>query len=170
MYCKRILAVLSLLCAVNGYAFKVQYGNFFTIERVRVKQDVLVLPLTRGKYEDIRIINKDTFEFVKNCAPLTEKEICKQDVDEFTLRVGEIIPLRDERGKRLVSVIVNEAWLIEVVAELQAQHYKFKFPSAFSFWQDKAPKKRKEKTVTDFEKQFTDFVAHKLEQEQNHEM
>ena len=169
---RRILCLLCLFGAVNGYAFKVQYGNFFTIERVAVKQDVLVLPLTRGEREDIRILDKRTFETVKNCAGLTEKEVCLQEAVAVPLRAGNIIPAEKECRWR-VSLVFNEQWLVRAETALADGQFKVFYPPAFAFV--KADKKQKrvssvEKTPTEFEKQVSDFIQHKLQEVAGYEM
>jgi len=148
--------------AAEGYAFEVQYGNFFTIARVRVKQDTLVLPLTRGKYQDVRILDKATFNYVKNCAGLSEQEVCLQNIENISWRVGDILPVPAPVGKYIVSVIFNEAWLVQAVAEQIGAEFRITFPSAFAFIRPAgcAPKK---KAPTIFEEQVTDFIKQQLE-------
>ena len=172
---KRILVWLCLLCgAVNGYAFKVQYGNFFTIDRVRVKQGVVVLPLTRAKHEDVRILDSTTLEYVKSCGALNDKEVCRQDAAAVPLRAGTIIPLPAEKGCRwLVPVVFNEQWLVRITAVKNGAQEELIYPPVFGFVKvGKGPKNKKSagKSPTEFEKQVFDFIQHKLREVSDYEM
>ena len=169
MFFKRILCLLCVFGAANGYAFSVRYGDFFTIERVRVKQGVLVLPLTRTEREDIRIVDKHTFETVKNCAGLEDKETCRLAAADMQLDVGQIVRLPAEQGCRWqVPVLFNRQWLVQVSAGWDGAQYKFTYPEAFVFV---AQKRGKEKVPpATFEKQVADFIQHKLEELRTDEM
>jgi hypothetical protein len=158
-----------VFCAANGYAFKVQYGNFFTIKRVAVKQGVLVLPLTRAEYEDVRILDKATFETVKSCAALGEKETCPLTAADMQLSAGQIVRLPAEQGCRWqVPVIFNRQWVVLVLVSWDGMQYKFIYPSSFVFT---AQAGRKEKAPpSKFEKQVADFIQHKLKEVQTNEM
>lgn len=171
---KRILCLLCLFGAVNGYAFKVQYGNFFTIDRVAVKQGVLVLPLTRGKHEEVRILDKAAFEHVKNCGALSDKEICWQNATDVSLRAGKIIPVPAEKGcKWFVPVIFNETWLVRVTVVQNGAQSELVYPPAFAFVKaakDPKSKKSARKFPTEFEKQVSDFIQHKVREATDYEM
>ena len=163
MFLKRLSVLLCLLCAADGYAFKVQYGNFFTIDRVRVEQGLPVLPLTRGKYETVRIVGKDTLEYIKNCRGAVEKEVCTQPAAErVTLRAGEIIPVPENPCQWRVEVVFDGQWLVQALAEKAGEQYKITYPRAFAFVRtDSVHKKTTAHTM--FEKQVSDFIQHKLE-------
>lgn len=64
---KRMLALGSLLCAVPACAFTFSYGNLFDVKDVKNEGGVLQLPLSGGKYKNVKILEKDVYDFLLQC-------------------------------------------------------------------------------------------------------
>ena len=71
------------------WALKVQVGSFFEIDKISYKRGRIVLPVTRRKYHNIRVLNHDTFRLLESCK---EKTVCKQNISSVSLRIMEIRP------------------------------------------------------------------------------
>ena len=158
MRCAGVLLGLCLLWAGNAHAFAVQYGNLFKVRAVRVRQGVPVLPLTRGKYEDVRVLDKATFALIKSCGGLGEKEVCTQPAQRCEWRTGRITPVSGASAAWRVEVICNEQWLVRFLAEKGENGYTFTAPRSFSFMPD-GPKKQ-----TQAQAEVYAFMAEKLEE------
>lgn len=78
MFClKRAPALLLLLFAVPAGAFTFSYGNFFDVKDVKNEGGALVLPLARGKYKNVKVLQKDVFDFLLQC-----RQACRYPVQE----------------------------------------------------------------------------------------
>ncbi|MBR4592565.1 MAG: hypothetical protein IKO35_05095, partial [Elusimicrobiaceae bacterium] len=54
-----------LLSVLGLRAFDLQYGSLFQVSGITLQNGSPVLPLTRGKYVNVRVLDKDTFDFLK---------------------------------------------------------------------------------------------------------
>lgn len=65
---KRALACLCLLLVVTPVrAFTFSYGNLFDVKDVRTENGAPRLPLTRGKYRNIKLLSKQLYVFLGGC-------------------------------------------------------------------------------------------------------
>ena len=79
MFYKRIVLLGLCLWASSGLcAFTLQYGSLFKVADITLSQEGKpVLPLARGKYANIRVLTKDTFEMLKSVRHLADKRQIK---------------------------------------------------------------------------------------------
>lgn len=67
-WCKRALVCVWLLAAVPACAFTFSYGSLFEVKDVKNTGGALVLPLTRGKYKNVKVLSKEVYDFLLKCS------------------------------------------------------------------------------------------------------
>ncbi len=98
----------ALLCfAATGLcAFDLQYSDLFRVTGITLEEGRPVMPVTRGQYVNARVLDKDTFEFLKTCGP-----VCQQDgageVQVSSLRAAFTRP-----DMWIAAVAVDQKWLL----------------------------------------------------------
>lgn len=55
------------LFAPPACAFTFSYGNLFDVKDVKNEGGVLKLPLTGGKYKNVKVLDKDVYDFLSSC-------------------------------------------------------------------------------------------------------
>lgn len=69
MLCLRRVLAVSVLClaACAAYAFTFSYGEIFDVQDVQNKNGILLMPLTNGKYKNVKVLSKDVYRFLSDC-------------------------------------------------------------------------------------------------------
>lgn len=70
--------LLGLLWAAPACAFTFSYGGFFDVKDVQNENGVLTLPLSRGKYKDVKVLDKNLYDFLHVC-----RGPCRYEVQEI---------------------------------------------------------------------------------------
>lgn len=97
--------VLGSACGAN--AFEVQYGSLFQVKEVKLKNGFPVLPLSRKKYANVRVLDKETFVFLSKC-----KDVCRQPARGGELKLSHVRAARTQPGMWIADVTVDDRWLI----------------------------------------------------------
>ena len=137
------LVVLWLCVAGELCALTVEYGNLFKVSDVQHKNGRPVLPLTREQYDNIRVLDKETFEFLKHC-----RQNCTQPSGEGSVQVREVRPAKTRDGMWIADVSIDGKWLITFLVFRHAAAYEVKQPEHFDFL-DIVLKGRVEKLIVD---------------------
>lgn len=120
--------LLLLLFAPALYALDVTAASSFIIKNVGRSGKQIKLPLERKKYYNIRILNKDTFDFVQTCT-----EPCVQTFETIVPAVQEVRPAKTREDMWLASVAFNRAWLVTFFVFKDGENYFVKSPANFTF-------------------------------------
>ena len=112
----------------NLRALTVSYGSFFEVSGVVRSADKVALPLARGKYANIRILTRETLEFVKACP-----EFCVQDAGSGEIKVEEIRAAKTRGGMWIADVSVDGHWLITFLIFQNKNGYGIKPPDEVRF-------------------------------------
>ena len=88
-------------------AFEVEYAGLFKITDVQLVDGTPVLPLSKGKYADIRVLDKETFDFLKTCA-----NGCKQSAQESGVAISSIRRAQTRENMWISEVEVDKKWLL----------------------------------------------------------
>ncbi len=72
-------ALLCCLLAVPACAFTFSYGNVFDVQDVKNEGGVPVLPLSGGKYKNVKVLDKDLYDFLLQC-----KTDCRYPAEEIS--------------------------------------------------------------------------------------
>ena len=114
-----VTGLLVLLSAIWLRAFDLQYGSLFTVRGITLVKGRPVLPLSRGKYANVRVLDKDTFALLKTCV-----SSCTQEgVGKIQLRGLRAAKTRPDMW--IADVAVDERWLLTFLV--------FKNKDGFSF-------------------------------------
>lgn len=126
---RRAVFTLAVLClSWNLRALTVSYGSFFEVLNVSRPADEVTLPLTRGKYADVRILTRETFNFVKTCP-----ERCVQDAGTGEINVEEIRAAKTRGGMWIADVSFDGKWLVTFLVFKNKNGYGVKAPENFRF-------------------------------------
>ena len=114
-----VTGLLVLLSAVWLRAFDLQYGSLFTVRGITLEKDRPVLPLSRGKYANVRVLDKETFALLKTCALS-----CVQE-GEGKIQLRQLRVAKTRPDMWIADVAVDERWLLTFLV--------FKNKDGFSF-------------------------------------
>lgn len=141
---------LLLLCPQMLRAFEVSYGSLFQVENVSRAAGKVELPLSRGQYANIRILTRETLDFVKTCP-----EPCMQDAGSGEIKVEEFRAAKTRGGMWIAEVSFDGKWLVTFLVFQNKNGYAVKPPEDFRFL-DKKLRIRAEKTLTELAAQGAD--------------
>ena len=110
------------------HALDITVGSSFKITKVVRTGGKIELPAQRNKYYDIRILNKETFDFVQSCT-----EPCVQPLENIVPIVSEARPAKTREDMWIVPVHFNRAWCITFLAFKRGEDVSIKSPSDFAF-------------------------------------
>ena len=125
--------VFILLCFVSPtlHALEVSYGQFFKVAHIKRADGQLILPVERKKYYNVRILNKDTYQFVKTCqAP------CVQSVSNVEVAVLQVRAAKERPDMWIATVAFNQAWQGTFLVFRQGEKYSIKPPADLIFLQE----------------------------------
>ena len=143
MVCKRtVLTFYFLFVSCGLCAFDLQYGSFFTVRNIVLKQGQPVLPLARGKYANVRVLDKDTFLFLKTCVG-----DCRQESVSAAPALFEIREALTRPGMWIADIYFDGKWLITFLIFQNKSGFDVKEPDDFVFL-DKQLKKEVEKMLS----------------------
>ena len=114
MYC--------LFCAVGLRAFDLQYGSLFRITDIKLEHGRPILPVTRGKYVNVRVLDKATFELLKTCAPA-----CTQEGEGQT-EIAAFRAAKTRPGMWIADVAVDHKWLLTFLVFAHKDGFSFITP------------------------------------------
>ena len=118
---------LLLLFASTLHAFVVEVPGSFTISKVTHQEGKVVLPAERN-YQNIRILDKATYDFVSSCV-----ERCVQPLTQVTPVVMEVRSAKTRANMWIVQVAFNRAWLITFLVFQKGNDFSVKPPQDFKF-------------------------------------
>lgn len=98
----------SLLGSTCGLcAFDLQYGSLFNVKGITLNNGLPVLPTSRGKYANVRVLDKGTFELLRTCG-----SGCKQLPAQGEVQISHIRPAKTRPDMWIADVSVDEKWLL----------------------------------------------------------
>ena len=112
------------------WGFKVQVGSFFEIDKITYKKGRLVLPVTRRKYHNVRVLDKETFVWLSSCG---EQTICKQALAEASFQIEQIRPAQTRPDMWIADVSFGDKWLITFLLFKNGNDFSLQVPKVFKF-------------------------------------
>ena len=113
-------------------AFEVEYGSLFKITDVVLSDGLPVLPLSNGKYADVRVLDKETFDFLKTCPAR-----CKQPAVNTGTVVSAIRPAKTRENMWIAELEVDGKWLLVVLAFGKGDDVSVVFPPSVTVLNEK---------------------------------
>ena len=120
----RMALVGLLLLPLRICALDVAYGSFFTVRGVTLKNNRPVLPITRGQYANVRILDKKTFDWLADC----KEPICKQEASGGQIEVTAIRAAKARSGMWIADISVDSRWLLTFLVFQNPQKYGIVVP------------------------------------------
>lgn len=145
---KRAAVLGAVLLAAGALrALEVQYGTLFTVSAITLENGRPVLPLTRGKYANVRVLGRETYRLLQHCAPVCRQEGSGERTEIFSFRAAKTRPdmwiadvsvdgqwlltflvFKNKDGFRVIApkdiTVSDQDWLARVEQMLQAQARK----------------------------------------------
>ena len=129
MFFRRTALTIAALFVSGGLcAFDVQYGSFFAVHDIAVEDGRPVLPLTRGKYANVRILDKETFSFIKNCSGDCRQPAVSADAQLFEMRAAQT-----RADMWIADVSFGGQWLVTFLIFKNPDGYRVIEPEHFAF-------------------------------------
>ncbi len=125
---RTVLAAVLLSVSCGLCAFDLQYGSFFNVSQIALQNGRPVLPLARGKYANVRVLDKETFAFLKTCSA-----DCRQEGVSAEPRVYEIRAALTRKGMWIADVAFGDKWLVTFLIFKNPDGYGIVTPDHFTF-------------------------------------
>lgn len=120
--------LLLLVLAPALHALDITVDSSFKILAVVRSDGKISLPVERSKYYNIRILNKETFDFVQTCT-----EPCVQSLSDVMPSLQEVRPAKTRENMWLATVNFKNAWLVTFLVFKRGNNYAVKSPENFVF-------------------------------------
>lgn len=149
MKCAKWVLVSLIVMAPALHALDVSYGNFLTITGIERAAGKVILPVERKKYYNVRILDKNTYQFVTTCpAP------CVQKVANMKVTVADVRAAKERPDMWIVNVSFNQDWQGTFLVFCHEGKYSVKPPANLIFVQQTF-KKQTEETIIAAVKELT---------------
>lgn len=113
------------------HALEVSYGDLLKINGIERTAGSIVLPVERKQYYNIRILGKDTYQFVATCqAP------CQQIANEVETTVTDVRPAQKDPNLWIAQVAFNQDWQATFLVLWHGDRYRVTAPANLLFLQD----------------------------------
>jgi len=120
--------LLLLVVAPTLHALDVAVGSSFKILEIVRSDGKISLPVERDKYYNVRILNKETFDFVQTCT-----EPCVQNLSDVIPSLQELRPAKTRENMWLATVNFKNAWLVTFLVFKRGDSYSVKPSENFVF-------------------------------------
>ena len=88
------------------------------------------MPVTRRKYHNIRVLDRETFLWLETCQ---NKEVCRQEISSLPFALEMLRTVSTREGMWIADVSFGEKWLVTFLLFKQGSDYSLKIPDAFKF-------------------------------------
>ncbi len=140
---RAVFALAVLFCPWTLRAFDVSYGSLFQVVNISRPSGQAVLPLSRGKYANIRVLTRETLEWLNACP-----ELCVQDAGDGSVIVEEFRAAQTRGGMWIADVSFDGKWLVTFLVFQNKNGYGVKPPEDFVFL-DKKLRRLVEETLSE---------------------
>lgn len=147
-WARTALGLLGCLVSSGLCALSLQYGTFFQISGIQLQEGRPVLPVSRGKYADIRVLDKATFAFLTTCP-----SDCLQPSEEGAVSISRFRAAKTQGNMWIADVEIDQRWLITFLVFRKGNTYRFGIPEEFVFLDEHFQKQVEEMLA----KQAADF-------------
>lgn len=120
--------LLLLVLAPALHALDITADSSFKILEIVRSDGKVSLPVERNKYYNIRILNKETFDFVRTCT-----EPCVQNLSDVRPFVQEVRSAKTRDNMWLAAVNFANAWSVTFLVFKRGNEYTVKSPEKFVF-------------------------------------
>lgn len=118
---------LFLGCTLGLRALDLQYGTLFTVRGITLEKGRPVMPTTRGKYVNVRVLDKDTYQLLKRCT-----SPCKQQEAEGKIEIVHLRAAKSRPGMWISEVAVDKKWLLTFLIFKNENKFSFIAPDVLA--------------------------------------
>lgn len=112
-----------MISAVWLRAFDLQYGELFCVTNLTQKKGKIILPVTRGKYTNVRVLDKSTYYLLKKC-----ELSCKQESAGGVVSVKQVRKAKTRDNMWIADVTVDNKWLLTFLVFRNKDGFDFIVP------------------------------------------
>ena len=121
---RRIAAAGLLFFPFSACALDIAYGSFFTIRGVTQKDGRPILPVTRGQYANVRILDQETFAWLAACKAAR----CTQEDTGGQIEVTALRGAKTRKDMWIADVAIDSRWLLTFLVFQNLQGYRIVVP------------------------------------------
>lgn len=128
-FIRRTLFALFCVCiAASACAFDWTYGSLLEVKDVKNEGGVLFMPLTRGKYNNVKILSKEIYNFLSQC-----KKNCYSSADTASFSVADIRKAQTNERMFIAQVELNAEVLVTFLVFKNKKGISVKSPEEVIF-------------------------------------
>lgn len=124
----RIAALAFLFCATSLCAFDLKYGSWFTVSGINQENGVILLPVERQKYKNIKVLSKEVYDKLLTC-----KAACTYTTSEIKFTSTDYRKAFSNENMLIADVDFNGDWAITFLVFKNKDGYSVKTPGGFVF-------------------------------------
>ena len=128
-YIRRVLTLCTLLwAACAACAFTFSYGEVLDIKDVQNKNGVLLMPLTNGKYKNVKVLSKDVYQFLLHC----QKE-CQYPAASVHFKSVDYRRALTREGMWIADIDINDELVLVFLVFKNKDGFSVKAPQTVVF-------------------------------------
>lgn len=145
MFFKRAVWVVCLLagCVCPARAFTFSYGHWLDVPQVRQEGGALVLPLTNGKYRNVKVLSKDVYDFLLQC-----RQDCRYEADQVEFVSTDYRRALTHERMLIAEVELNGELMLTYLAFKNKNGISVKAPAAVTFRDQKLARRIQDYVAT----------------------
>ena len=120
--------VVCLLLTSTLHALDVQVGSSFKITGIQRAEGHVRLPVERGQYYNVRILQQDTLQYVQQC-----QEPCVEELPSVKPLLQDIRPAQTRPDMWIAHVSFGGAWQVTFLVFKNGDQFSVKMPKHFVF-------------------------------------
>lgn len=128
MFLRCLLAVAGFCWAMPADALNLMYGQAFTVEKITRQNATVQLPLSRGKYANVKLLTRPVYEFLTTC-----KTHCRLERDTVNFTVQDFRAAKTRRGMWIADVEINGEIALTFLVFKQGGTFSIKPPEPVKF-------------------------------------
>ncbi len=130
---RRILAIM-VFCSLSLpiCALDVVYGSLFQVKGITIEQGRPVLPLTRKKYANVKILDEATYRWLLSC----REPSCLQTPSEGKTDIISLRRAKTRPGMWISQVAVDQRWLLTLLIFQNPDGYAVVVPETILIMKD----------------------------------
>lgn len=128
MFLRCLLAVAGFCWAMPADALNLMYGQAFKVEKITRQNATVQLPLSRGKYANVKLLTRPVYEFLTTC-----KTPCRLERDTVNFTVQDFRAAKTRRGMWIADVEINGEIALTFLVFKQGGTFSIKPPEPVKF-------------------------------------
>ena len=128
MFLRCLLAAAGFCWAMPAGALDLMYGQAFTVENITRQNAAVQLPLSRGKYANVKLLTRPVYEFLTVC-----KTPCRLVRNTVDFAVQDFRVAQTRSGMWIAEVEINGEIALTFLVFKQGGQFSIKPPEPVKF-------------------------------------